>query len=52
VTEKPASPLAPTAHIHAVGTVVPSLDVHSIFVGCAEDHRFDRRERALLARKA
>ena len=52
MTEKPASPLAPTAHIHAVGTAVPSLNVHSIFIGWAEDHRSDRRDRTLLARIA
>jgi hypothetical protein len=28
---------------------VPSLDVHSTFIGWAEDHLSGRRDRALLA---
>lgn len=42
----------PVAHIHAVGTAVPSHDVHAAFVDWATPRIVDPREQALFRRMA
>lgn len=40
------------AHIHAIGTAVPSHDIHRAYIDWAEARLSDRRERALFRRMA
>lgn len=42
----------PTAHIHAIGTAVPTHDIHQAFIDWAEPRLADPRERALFHRMA
>lgn len=44
--------MQPTAHIHAIGTAVPTHDVHQPFIAWAAPHITDRREQALFRRMA
>jgi predicted naringenin-chalcone synthase len=44
--------LLPTAHINAIGTAVPSHEVHGAFIDWAEPRIADRRNRALFRRMA
>ena len=42
----------PTAHIHAIGTAVPSHDIHRSFIDWAQPRLADPRERTLFRRMA
>jgi alpha-pyrone synthase len=46
------SSAGPTAHIHAIGTAVPTHDVHDAFVDWAMPRIVDPREQALFRRMA
>jgi len=43
---------SPHAHLHAIGTAVPSLDVHQDFIAWATTRLADRHARALFQRMA
>ena len=42
----------PRAHLHAIGTAVPKLDVHQDFIAWATTRLTDRHARALFQRMA
>lgn len=44
--------MQPTAHIHAVGTAVPSHDIHEPFIRWATERLADTRQRTLFQRMA
>jgi len=48
----PEMRVSPRAHLHAIGTAVPNLDVHQDFIAWATTRLADRHARALFQRMA